>query len=111
MPVSVDILWVCAAITTVASAITVIANLIRAARKPGQAQDERIAKLEQRMDDAERHLDNDKRRFEAYEAESAITRRALLALLGHALTGDNEKQLQTAYDDLNIFITGGKYHD
>lgn len=111
MPVSVDILWVCAAITTVASAITVIANLVRAARKPGQAQDGRIAKLEQRMDDAERHLDNGKRRFGAFEAESAITRRALLALLGHALTGDNEKQLQTTYDELNIFITGGKNHD
>lgn len=111
MPVSVDILWVCAAITTVANAITVIANLSRAARKPGQVQDERIAKLEQRMDDAERHLDNDKRRFEVFESESAITRRALLALLGHALTGDNEKQLRTAYDELSIFITGGKNHD
>lgn len=111
MPVSVDILWVCAAITTVAGAIIVIVNLVRAARKPGQVQDERIAKLEQRMDDAERHLDNDKRRFEAFESESAITRRALLALLGHALTGDNEKQLRTAYDELSIFITGGKNHD
>ena len=109
--VATIVLWVCAAISTVAGAITVVVNTVKAAKKPEKTQNERIAKLEQRMDAAERHLDNDKRRFEAFEAESAITRRALLALLGHALTGDNEKQLQTAYDELNIFITGGKNHD
>lgn len=109
--VATIVLWVCAAISTVAGASTVVVNTVKAAKKPEKTQNERIAKLEQRMDDAEKHLDNDKRRFEFQETEAAITRRSLLALLGHAITGDNETQLQKAYDDLNLFITGGKTNE
>lgn len=105
------ILWVCGAIMSLSGAITVIINAVKAAKKPNQTQNDRLAKLEQRMDETEKKLDNDKRRFERQEVEASITRRSLLALLGHALTGNNETQLQDAYNSLNNFITGGNALD
>lgn len=64
--VATIVLWVCAAISTVAGAITVVVNTVKAAKKPEKTQNERIAKLEQRMDDAGAGRDNHRRRINLF---------------------------------------------
>lgn len=67
---------------------------------------EQIGGLEQQVkeikDDLKSMHDKDAHRETAEKAEQ----RAILALLNHALTGNNEHEMETAKDDLNEVVWG-----
>jgi len=70
-----------------------------------------VERLSERLDSVEslvhRHselLANDKARFETIENGTHVTQEALLALLSHAIDGDNKEQLVKARNDLHEYL-------
>lgn len=94
----------CTLITITASVISIIVNLIGKAKAPVTAQDERIAKLEARMDGAESHLNNDNKRLMQIEEGNRVTQQALLAIMRHDIDGNNMDQLKAAEIDLQEYL-------
>lgn len=94
----------CTLITITASVISIIVNLIGKAKAPVTAQDERIAKLEARMDGAESHLNNDNKRLMQIEEGNRVTQQALLAIMRHDIDGNNMEQLREAESSLQEYL-------
>lgn len=98
------ILWICGTITTVAAAVVVIVKVVQKAKAPEKTQNERIEKLEKKMEKVDAMFDNDNKRLKALEEGNRITQEALLALLGHAKDGNNTAQIVKAENDLKQYL-------
>lgn len=117
------LLIVAGAINTVGSAIEKIAKARNAAKAPNEAQDTRLADLEawrKEMADAgiparvkaledwrqeaKGMLANDKKELDAIHAGLRVNHLAQLALLDHALNGNNIDQMQDAKDALQKYL-------
>lgn len=85
--------------------ITLIVALGRFIRQPEITQNDRITALEAEQKDIKRRLDKGDENFNNISESSAITQEALLALLGHAITGNNEAELKDAQKSLNKYLT------
>jgi hypothetical protein len=92
-------------INTVGAAIDRIAKARQAAQAPNKAQDDRLAELERRMGDVERKVGNDKRSLDKITDGLEASFQVQLALLDHALNGNNIKQMQDARDVLYNHLT------
>lgn len=78
---------------------------------PDGKQNARIESIDKRLNTVEqaimRHtelLGNDKARFETIEAGNHVTQEALLALLSHAIDGDDDEQLRKARNSLQNYL-------
>ena len=95
---------VAAAVLGGISLILTTTNLIvkswKQAKAPEVAQNERITKLEKEVEDINRKLDSDFSRLNEQTESSRLSQEALLALLDHALSGNNVEQMQKAKDKL-----------
>ena len=110
-------------INTVGSALEKVAKALKAAKAPNEAQDERLAELESwrkemdavnlpaRVDgletwrtEAKSMLTNDKRELAAIHDGMKVSHLAQLALLDHALNGNNIDQMQGAKDALQKYL-------
>lgn len=96
-----------AAILATASGIVLISNAfekivkaVNAAKKPNAMQDERLHELEEWRKKVDVKLLNDHKRFDDLDSNNRVTQRALLALLGHGLNGNNIEQMQKAKTEL-----------
>lgn len=92
------------AITTLGSAAEKIAKVIRAAKAPNDEQDRRITAAEKDINDIKGFLAKDKKRLDTLEEGNRVTQRALLALLGHGLDGNNQKQMAEAKAELESHL-------
>lgn len=106
-----QILAYAGAIITISTAIGVIINLISKAREPEKKQDERIKALEARADKFDgiiekfrEYFDNDDKRLRAIDEGNKITQTALLALLKHALNGNDTEALKVAEKNLEEYL-------
>lgn len=95
---------ICAAVVTVSGAIGAIVKLIRWLKKPEVRQDESIDKLTSRMDTVENKLSKDKERLEDLETGLKYTLESLLALLSHALDGNDIDSMKKAKKHLNDYL-------
>lgn len=95
---------ICAAVVTVSGAIGAIVKLIRWLKKPEARQDESINKLISRMDTVENKLSKDKERLEDLETGLKYTLESLLALLSHALDGNDIDSMKKAKKHLNDYL-------
>ncbi len=100
------ILWVCGAIVSVSAAIAVIVKVIQKAKAPEKTQNERIDKLESDVKSLKQYLDNDNKRLKALEEGNIVTQQALLALLSHALNGNDIDSLKEAKTKLEKYLIG-----
>lgn len=105
------ILGVCAAIVTISAAIGVIAKAIDKAKQPEAQQNARLEAIEKRLDDIDKtltkhgeFLTNDDNRFKAIEKSNKITQASLLALLKHALNGNDINSLRDAEKNLEEYL-------
>lgn len=105
------ILGVCAAIVTISAAIGVIAKAIDRAKQPEAKQNARLEAIEKRLDDIDKtltkhgeFLTNDDNRFKAIEKSNKITQASLLALLKHALNGNDISSLRDAEKNLEEYL-------
>lgn len=100
-----SLLAVAGFINTVGAAFDRIAKARQAAQAPNKAQDDRLENLERRMSDVERMLGNDKRSLDKITDGLEASFQVQLALLDHALNGNNIKQMQDARDVLYNHLT------
>lgn len=100
------IIAVCISITTVSAAIAVIVKAYQLIKKPEQNQNERIGVLEKKVERFEQLFDNDNKRLAELERGNRVTQQALLALLSHALNGDDVASIKEAKTKLEAYLIG-----
>jgi hypothetical protein len=105
------VLKICAAIAAVSVAINWIIQWVQRAKKPNALQDallseheKRIAQHDDMLKKHEEYLTRDKKRFEEIERGNRLTQEAILALLSHALDGNNLSDLETSRDHLHDYL-------
>jgi len=100
------ILGICGAIVTISAAVTVLIKTAQKIKEPEKEQNERITALEKKVEKHDRFFDNDNRRMIEYEKGSTVTQQALLALLSHAINGNNDEELKKAKSNLEQYLIG-----
>ena len=105
-------LYLCGALITVSSVLTVLMKFFDWKNRPNQRQNERLDAAEKRLDDVEKRFqqyDNfflsDKARLDDIDKANKVTQRALLALLSHAINGNDVDALHKAKDELQDYLT------
>lgn len=99
------------AIITISTAIGIIINLVSKLKEPEKKQNERIKALEDRADKFDLivekfqgYFDNDDKRLKEIGEGNKITQTALLALLKHALNGNDTEALKVAEKSLEEYL-------
>ncbi len=72
--------------------------------KPNNSQNERIAALEAWQKDVDRRLEKGDGQFTDVRDANKVTQEALLALLSHAIDGNNTEELKQAKKNLNDYL-------
>lgn len=109
MPTPTDTLTT---VTTILTFIMLVSNFILMitmwvdkARTPEKSQNDRIKRLEDKVDDLyDQHI-KDKDKIKELEKGNVVTQEALLALLSHAIDGNNTAGLTNARDNLQKYLT------
>ena len=76
----------------------------KALKAPTAALEARIEKLEKKQEQHDEYFSRDLRRIEVLEEGNRVTQKALLALMSHALDGNDVERLRKAKDDLNEYL-------
>ena len=99
------------AIVTIGAVITLIFKLVNKAKAPEIKQNERLDTLESDVKQIKeqnkvftQYFINDDRRFKEIEKSTKITQGALLALLKHALNGNDLTTLKDAEKELEAYL-------
>lgn len=99
------------AIVTIGAVITLIFKLVNKAKAPEIKQNERLDALETDVKQIKeqnkvftQYFINDDRRFKEIEKSTKITQGALLALLKHALNGNDLTTLRDAEKELEAYL-------
>lgn len=74
-------------------------------KAPEDTQNERIEKLEKEMTDLKLSLEEKDSRVLLLEEGTVIIQRSLLALMSHAINGNDIAKLQSAKNDLEEYLT------
>lgn len=105
-------LFLCGALITISSVMNVILKFFEWKNRPNQIQDERIKGLEiilqeheRKFSDYDRFFLSDKARLDDIDRSNKVTQKALLALLSHAINGNDVDNLQKAKSDLEDYLT------
>jgi len=96
----------CGAIITLAAATAVIIKVVQRARQPEESQNKRIEDLEKKVERFEQLFDNDNKRLIELEKGNRVTQQALLALLSHALNGNDVDSLKKAKAKMENYLLG-----
>lgn len=92
-------------IITVGAVVTLFITVSKAAQRPNQTQDERLDALEKWQSEVETRLETGSSHFERIDSGNRVTQRALLALMSHAINGNDIDKLRKAKDDLETYLT------
>ena len=92
------------AVNTVGNALDKIAAAKRAAQAPNAEQDRRLHELEEWRTEVDRKLSSDKQQLDEIHDGMRVSHLAQLALLDHALNGNNIDQMQDAKDALQKYL-------
>ena len=99
-----DVLWFCGAVCTLAAAIAVFYKAVAKAQEPEHIQNQRLDELEKKVDKFAEYLDRDNKRLNAVDEGNRVTQQALLALMSHAINGNDVDKLTRAKDDLETYL-------
>ena len=91
-------------IMTVGAVVTLFITVSKAAQRPNQTQDQRLDEHDKRLRDIEARLDVGNRHFAQVDEGERVTQRALLALMSHALNGNDVDKLKDAKDALEAYL-------
>lgn len=94
------LLAVAAAVNTLGSAVEKISKARNAAKAPNEAQDARLAALEEWRKDVDRKLKSDRDALDEINKGLRASYQAQLALLDHGIDGNNIQQMQDAKAEL-----------
>ena len=99
-----DVLWFCGAVCSVAAAFAVFYRAVAKAQEPEHIQNQRLDALEQKVDKFSEYLDRDNKRLNSLDEGNRVTQQALLALMSHAINGNDVDKLSRAKDDLESYL-------
>lgn len=109
------VLAICGGIITISAAVSIIWKGLEKARQPEDRQNKRISDLENEMvrikekfENYDSYLDRDKKRLDNLEFGNEATNEALLALLSHAINGNDIEGLKTAKKKLEKYLISRK---
>ena len=101
----------CSALITISAAAAVIINAVKKLKEPENVQNREIKELQDKMktfeDRLSRHdefFGNDNKRLSAIEEGNRVTQQAILALMQHAINGNDVDKLKKAEDDLKTYL-------
>lgn len=77
-------------------------------KTPEKSQNDRITILEKQVRDIMEHFSSDDDRLALLEDGNVITQRAILAIMGHELNGNDVENLKQAKNDLERYLTENK---
>lgn len=105
------IVSICGAITAVGAVVALFSKVADKLKAPERVQNKRLELIELKVDKHEKTLEkyqefftNDDNRFKSIEKSNKITQSAILALLKHALNGNDINSLQKAEKDLENYL-------
>lgn len=99
-----QIVAICAGFSAICVAVGWVLKIIKAAKAPTKALEDRIEALERINGQHADYLANDKRRIDAIEEGNRVTQRAILALLSHGIDGNDVDGLKAAKSDLQKYL-------
>ena len=105
IPIWVTILGICGGITTIISAIEKIVNASRAVNAPNAEQNRRLKELEIRCDRYETFFSSDKQRITDLEQSLSILMQGTLALISHAVNGNDVDKLKDTQEHMLDYLT------
>lgn len=101
----------CSALITIAAAVTIVINAVKKLKEPENVQnqklkemDERMKAFEDRLKKHEEYFNNDNKRFLAIEEGNRVTQKAILALMSHAINGNDIDKLKEAENSLREYL-------
>ena len=98
------VLQSCALVSAVAGVVKIIVALIAKAKAPNEIQDKRITTLEEEMRDVHKRLEEGDTHFSVADEGNRITQEALLALMSHAINGNDVDKLREAKSKLEAYL-------
>lgn len=101
----------CSALITIAAAVTIVINAVKKMKEPENAQNQKIQEIEEKMkvfeDRLKKHeeyFNNDNKRLLAIEEGNRVTQKAILALMSHAINGNDIDKLKEAENSLREYL-------
>lgn len=94
----------CSAVTSLYAVIKIFREEKKRIDEPRELQNGRIADMERRLEVLERRLTSGDTHFDRLDKGIVVTQKALVALLQHAISGDNTDQLNAAREALNNYL-------
>lgn len=91
-------------IITVGAVVTLFMTVSKAAQRPNKTQDDRLDALEKWRDEVNFRLETGNSHFERIDDGNRVTQRALLALMSHAINGNDVDKLKDAKDALEAYL-------
>lgn len=106
-----NLVTICTLIISLSTIVNVALVVKGRFEAPEKNQNKRLDALENRVDELESEAEETNRILLELEESNRVTHKALLALMSHALNGNNMDKLTTAYSELEDHLVGRKYHE
>lgn len=105
----------CSALITISAAVAIIVSAVKKLKEPENIQNRKLediskkidamdAKFEARLKIHEEYFNNDNRRISSIEEGNRVTQKALLALMSHAINGNDVDKLKEAENSLREYL-------
>lgn len=91
-------------IVLVASVVTLVITVGKAAAKPNQTQNQRLDALEEWRERVDARLEQGNDHFESIDKGNRVTQEAILALMSHAINGNDTDKLKQAKAKLESYL-------
>lgn len=102
---------ICGAVISVGAVVALFVKVYDKIKAPEKAQDKRLELIELKLESHDKVLEkyqefftNDDNRFKSIERSNKVTQNALLALLKHALNGNDVDALKEAEKGLEAYL-------
>lgn len=109
-------LTICGGIIVLMNLWNLIEQRVNKTKMPTTNLEERVSLLEKKLDfeikatfvEYDARFGRDKQKIEVIERGNEVTQQAILALLSHAIEGNNEEEMKDARKALNKYLVGGR---
>lgn len=105
------VIAICGAIVTISAAIGVIIKVILKTKEPEVKQNERLSNIEarliaidQKFSEYDLYFRRDKKRIDRLETGNEVANEALLALISHAINGNDIDSLKSAKHKMEQYL-------
>lgn len=98
------ILLICGGIISIGGALTVVKKWINGIKKPNKIVKQEVEHIEETLNSHENYFKRDKEAIDELKEGQRIIYKSQLALISHAIDGNNTKQLKEAETELQNYL-------